>query len=133
MAQQVLITSNGVEATKTGQAKASAWKLFGLVELDAAGKVLYGRFEPDASPSFGDAPEYTGLNFYTEVATFRNVAEFREQLERFSRGSQPALSFDFICDYEDGPVPARVLLARIRERSQTDETKSVLVHIRRAR
>lgn len=107
-------------------------KLFGLVELDAAGTVLYTRIEPDGTPQPGAAPDYTGRNFYAEVAPFRNVVEFRQLLESFGRGSQPAFSTDFTCDYEDGPVPVRVLLARIRERSEADATKSVLVHIRRA-
>ena len=107
-----------------------ARKLFGLVELDPAGTVLYTRFEPDGSPQ---SPDYTGLNFYTEVAPFSNVAEFRSHLDGFGRGSQPSLSMDFTCDYEDGPLPVRVLLARIRERSDLDVTKSILVHIRRAR
>jgi hypothetical protein len=107
-------------------------KLFGLVELDSVGTVLYTRFEPDGPPLLAAAPDYTGLNFYTEVAPFRNVVEFRQQLDSFNRGSQPAHSMDFTCDYEDGPLPVRVLFARIRERSQADATKSVLVHIRRA-
>ena len=111
---------------------AAAQKLFGLVELDAAGTVLYTRFEADGALPDGRAPSYTGLNFYTEVAPFRNVTEFRQQVDSFGRGSQPALSLDFICDYEDGPVHVRVLLARIRERAQGDATRSVLVHIRRA-
>ena len=115
-----------------GREAAPARKLFGLVELDAAGTVLYTRFESDGAPPSGGAPDHTGRNFYTEVAPFRNVSEFRSEVERFSRGSQPAYSIDFTCDYEDGPVLARVLFARIRERSQADETKSVLVHIRRA-
>lgn len=108
-------------------------KLFGLVELDPAGTVLYTRFEADGASHGVRATDYTGLNFYTEVAPFRNVGEFRSELDRFSRGSQPAHSLDFTCDYEDGPVYVRVLLARIRERAQGDSTKSVLVHIRRAR
>ena len=107
-------------------------KLFGLVELDPAGTVLYTRIEPDGSQQSGAVPDYTGQNFYTEVAPFRNVAEFRNRLDDFSRGSQPAHTLDFTCDYEDGPLLVRVLLARIRERSQSDVTKSVLVHIRRA-
>lgn len=111
---------------------AAARKLFGLVELDASGTVLYTRFDSDGAAPFGVAPDYTGLNFYTEVAPFRNVAEFKSLLEGFSRGSQPAHSADFTCDYEDGPVYVRVLLARIRERSQADTTKSLLIHIRRA-
>ena len=107
-------------------------KLFGLVEIDAAGTVLYTRIEPDGATQTGPAPDYTGQNFYTEVAPFRNVAEFRTRLDDFSRGSQPAHTIDFTCDYEDGPLLVRVLLARIRERSQADVTKSILVHIRRA-
>jgi hypothetical protein len=107
-------------------------KLFGLVELDSAGTVLYTRFEPDGATAGARAPDYMGLNFFTEVAPFRNVAEFREQLDNFRRGPQPARSMDFTCDYEDGPLLVRVLLARIRERSETDTTKSILVHIRRA-
>jgi hypothetical protein len=107
-------------------------KLFGLVEIDAAGTVLYTRFEQDGAPHPGGAQDYTGRNFYTEVAPFRNVAEFRNRLEEFGRGPQPAHTIDFTCDYEDGPLLVRVLLARIRERSQADVTKSILVHIRRA-
>ena len=115
-----------------GREAAPPRKLFGLVELDAAGTVLYTRFESDGARENGVAPDYMGCNFYTEVASFRNVADLRSEIDKFSRGSQPAHSIDFICDYEDGPVQARVLLARIRERSQADETKSVLMHIRRA-
>lgn len=109
----------------------STRKLFGLVELDLAGTVLYTSFESDGSQRFGGAPDYTGRNFYTEVAPFKNVVEFRNHLDSFSRGSLSAHSLDFICDYEDGPLPVKILLARIRERSQTDATKSILVHIQR--
>ena len=112
--------------------RAAARRLYGLVELDSAGTVLYARFEGDLTRPLGGTRDYAGLNFYAEVAPFRNVVEFRNELDKFSRGTQPAYSTDFTCDYEDGPVRVRVLLARIRERSQSDETKSVLIHIRRA-
>jgi hypothetical protein len=133
MTQMGLGTSAGDGRASLKSNGAQARKLFGLVELDSAGKVLYTRFEGDSAALNGAAPDYTGLNFYTEVAPFRNVGEFRNQLDRFSSGSQPAHSMDFTCDYEDGPVYVKVLLARIRERSQGDATKSILVHIRRAR
>ena len=112
---------------------ALAPKLFGLVELDSAGTVLYTRLEPNGAQQADGASDYTGLNFYTEVTPFRNVVEFRSILDSFRRGSQPAYSTDFTCEYEDGPLTVRVLLARIRGRSESDATKSVLVHIRRAR
>jgi hypothetical protein len=113
-----------------GHDGAAGRKLFGILELDSAGTVLYNRFDPDGGG--GAAADMTGRNFYTEVAPFRNVGEFRQRLDCFSRGTEPAHSMDFTCDYEDGPLPVRVLLARIRERSQAEATKSILVHIRRA-
>jgi hypothetical protein len=106
--------------------------MYGLVELDPAGTVLYTRFEGEGAAAFS-ARDVTGLNFYTQVAPFRNVGELRQRLDDFGRGTQAAYSMDFTCDYADGPLPVRVLLARIRERSQHDVTKSILVHFRRAR
>ena len=111
--------------------RAAARKLYGLIEIDPAGTVLYTRFEGEAAASFASL-DAAGRNFYTEVAPFKNVGEFRQQLDDFRKGSQPAQSIDFTCHYEDGPLPVRILLARIRERSERDVTKSILVHIRRA-
>lgn len=112
--------------------RAATRKLYGLIEIDPAGTVLYTRFEGEAAASFA-SPDPAGRNFYTEVAPFTNVGEFRQQLDDFSRGSQPAHSIDFTCHYEDGPLPVRILLARIRERSERDVTRSILVHIRSPR
>lgn len=119
------------QESKASRDGGPAQKLFGIFELDSTGTVLYMRLEMDGARSSGHAPDYTGRNFFTEVAPFRNVVEFRSQLDGFRQGSQPALSMDFTCDYEDGPLLVRVLLARIRERSQADATRSILVHIRR--
>jgi len=108
-------------------------KFYGLVELDPDGTVLYSRFEGDVRRLLsGPAPDVTGRNFYTEVAPFRNVGEFRRLLDDFSNGSQAASSADFVCDYDDGPQAVRILLARIRERTKLDVTKSILVHFRKA-
>jgi photoactive yellow protein len=105
-------------------------KFFGLLELDEAGKVLYSRVEREGGA--GSSPsDVTGRNFYTEVAPFRNVGEFQHRLDSFSRGSQQADSIHFTCDYEDGPLAVKILLARIRERSEHAVTKSILVHIRK--
>ena len=121
------------EAQSTSPADLPGLKFYGLLELDAAGIVLYSRVEGDGRRAAAvRAPDATGRNFYTEVATFRNVGEFRRLLEAFSKGSQAASSADFVCDYEDGPLPVRILLARIRERMELDVTKSILVHIRKA-
>jgi hypothetical protein len=113
-------------------AAAAGGKFYGLVELAPSGTVLYSRVELDNGARGAAAHDLTGLNFYTEVAPFKNVGEFRQELDNFSRGQQPASSLDFTCQYEDGPLNVRVLLARIRERTERDTTKSILVHIRKA-
>jgi hypothetical protein len=124
--------SNGTRAENAPQApeRPAARKMYGLIEIDPAGTVLYTRFEGEAAGSLASL-DPAGRNFFTEVAPFENVGEFRQQLDDFSRGSRAAHSLDFTCHYEDGPLPVRILLARIRERSDRDATKSILVHIRR--
>ena len=105
----------------------TAQEMLGLFELDALGKVLYYRKD-----SAGTSPDMKGHNFYDEVAPFDNVEEFRRCVTDFTRGEKAADSFDFDCRYS-GRVdhPVRVLLARICERVNPHNTKSVLVHIRR--
>lgn len=106
-------------------------KFFGLVELDAAGMVLYSRIERDGDRHLAPT-SITGRNFYSEVAPFRNIEEFHTCLESFRRSSQQANTMPFTCQYEDGPVQVKILLARVRERSEGDVTKSILAHIRKA-
>ncbi|HEX8145475.1 MAG TPA: hypothetical protein VF553_23100 [Pyrinomonadaceae bacterium] len=106
-------------------------KFFGLVELGADGTVLYSRIEGDSDRPC-PAPNITGRNFFSEIAPFQNVEEFKKCLDSFCRSSQQANSIPFTCLYEDGPVRVKVLLARVRERSEHDVTKSILVHIRKA-
>ena len=108
----------------------TAKELLGLFELDGAGKVLYYRMDSGGKPG-GTSPDMAGHNFYDEVAPFDNVEEFRRCVTEFTRGAKVADSFDFDCHYKSSDHPVRVLLARICERFDQNNTKSVLVHIRR--
>ena len=104
-------------------------KLFGLLELDLHGTVIFSRLEGDEE--LAGAMDVVGLNFFSEVATFLNVAEFRQHFETFDNNPQSgSSSFMFNCDYEDGAVPVKVLLARLRE--DTKYPGSVLVYIKKA-
>ena len=105
----------------------TAQELLGLFEIDGTGKILYYRRD---SPS--TSVDITGQNFYDEVAPFENVEEFRQRVTDFTRGAKAADSFDFDCHYEGSDHPVRVLLARICEHVNRNDTKSVLMHIRRA-
>ena len=106
-------------------------KFFVLVELGADGTVLYSRIERAGGLHY-PTPGITGRNFFSEVAPFQNVAEFQTCLASFTRSSQQANSILFTCQYEDGPLRVKILMARVRERTADDVTKSVLVHIRKA-
>jgi ferredoxin len=103
----------------------TAPELLGLFELDDDGKVLYYR-----SDSADLLPDITGHNFYDEVARFENVADFRRCVADFTHSAKAADSFDFDCNYKTSNQSVRVLVARIRESENQNNTKSVLVHIR---
>jgi hypothetical protein len=104
---------------------------FGLFELDDSGTVLYSRIEIDGR-SNGTGTSLTGQNFFKEVAPFQNIEEFRHRITKFAQSDAQADNFIFTCRINDGSMPVRVLLARIRERSNQDHTKSILVHIRKS-
>jgi hypothetical protein len=105
-------------------------KLFGLFELDAAGNVLYARMEMDGNGN-GTVPCVAGQNFFETVAPFENTEELRRRVNVFTRSDGPADSFHFTCDFGEGPLLLKVLLARIREQSNGKHTKSILLHIRK--
>jgi len=103
-------------------------KLFGLLELDQRGTVIFSKLEGDEELT--GVADVVGRNFFSDVATFLNVAEFRQRFETFDSNPEPSSSFMFNCAYEDGAVPVKVLLARLRE--DTGYPGSVLVYIKKA-
>jgi hypothetical protein len=105
-------------------------QLFGLFELDPAGTVLYSRVEPDVDAGAA-APSIAGQDFFSEVASFSNAEELRRRIGAFTSSEAQADNFHFTCLCDGGPLPVKVLLARVRERSNGRHTKSVLVHIRK--
>jgi len=108
----------------------TAQELLGLFELDLAGTVLYYRTDVDGEPR-GTSTEIVGHNFYDEVAPFENIEEFRRSVIEFTQAAMAAESFDFNCRYAGSAHRVKVLLARIPESVNRDQTKSILVHIRR--
>lgn len=105
-------------------------KLFGLFELDATGTVLYARIETDGQTD-GAAPDVAGHNFFNEILPFANTEELRRRINAFTKGEGRADNFHFTCQCADGPQLVKVLLARIHERANGKQTKSILVHLRK--
>jgi hypothetical protein len=106
-------------------------ELLGLFELDAAGKVLYYRKDLAGEPG-GTSLDIVGHNFYNDVAHFENVEEFRLCVTEFIRSATAADSFDFECRYGNFAHRVKVLLARISESVNRENTKSVLVYLKRS-
>lgn len=107
-------------------------KFFGLVELDASGRVIFCSPTRENNYSSGIAEGVRGRDFFSEVAPFENAEELRQCISNFRASSRQARSINFTCRYQDGPLDVRVLLARIRERPEEHLTKSILVHVRKA-
>lgn len=108
-------------------------KLFGMFELDSSNRVVYSRFEDDAKGEIKRAPDVNGASLFEAGAAFSNADEFRRRINVFRSNGAHADSFDFTFEYEDGPMPVRVLLARVSESSERGSTKSVLIHVRHRR
>ena len=106
-------------------------KLFGLFELDLSGTVLYSQPESDVEAGAAVAPDAAGRNFFHEVAPFENTEEFRRHICNFIDSNGQADNFLFTCRCDDGPQPVKVILARVRERSNGTRTKSILMYIRK--
>lgn len=104
--------------------------LFGLFELDSTGKVLYSKVE--SGGIFDERKSaLTGLNFYDEVVTFKNVSEFRRHLDYFASGGDSVENFKFICRFDDGSEEVRVRLVRVSEREYDERARLTIVDIRK--
>ncbi|HEX8476075.1 MAG TPA: hypothetical protein VF666_18895 [Pyrinomonadaceae bacterium] len=104
--------------------------LYGLVELDAEGRVLYYNPEKDGD-ALSPKPDIVGQNFFDEVAKFDGVRELQQRINSFRLSHAPALSFNFDFRFDRASYPARILLARIHDRSELGRQESVFVHIRK--
>lgn len=105
--------------------------LYGMVEIDGEGRILYYNPEKDGTPDIPRAA-IVGQNFFTDVAKFAGAAQFREKVNSFRLGHAPAFSFNFTLDYEHASYPVRILLARIHDYSEMGRRESIFVHIRKA-
>ena len=106
-------------------------ELSGLFELDHSGNVLYYRNDIGDEPNGGASPDIVGRNFYNEVAPFENAEEFRRCVTEFTRSATAADSFDFECRYGSSAHWVKVLLARIFDSVNRNNTKSILVYLKR--
>jgi hypothetical protein len=105
--------------------------IFGLFELDTAGTVKYSRLEAGGS-SLSSSPGLIGLNFFDEVAPFKNTEELRQRFRYFANGSASAEKFNFSCNLNGSPTEVKVMLTQINEREFDANSKLIILDIRKA-
>lgn len=101
---------------------------FGLLELDGDWTVIY--YKPEEGEGDG-ASGLVGRNLLTEVPAVARVAGLRDRLDRFRQGHAPADSFLYTFPLDNGDIQAKILLARLHERSASGSAESILLRIRR--
>ncbi len=106
-------------------------ELFGLYELALDGTVLFykasaGNESPTMSKSL------VGRNFFTEIANFENVEEFRRRFENFVEGRQTVDNFTVKGSRSKNQELLRVMFVRLGKASHDGQKKFVLADIRQA-
>src|SRR5215210_2318425 len=97
-------------------------ELFGLFELDEFGTILYSRVE--SSSRLGETvSDLTGKNFFKEIAVFADADAMRKKLSGFRSGTSVADTFRSLYTHEDSHFPVKILLARIRDKGNSAQTK----------
>lgn len=104
--------------------------LGGLFELDAEGMVYYSRLRRNRE-LFETEPDVVGRNFFDEIAGFENVDEFRRRFRYFVKGSNSIENFNFDFRFAENAVPMRVMLVRVSETESSDNTRLIIVDIRK--
>ena len=96
-------------------------RLQGLFELDDEGLVLYSTLKAQGITA-------KGRNFFTDVADFANASDLQRRFDLFRFANTPAQSFQFTCNYSDGPTQVKVLMARLLK----DASRTFLLDLRPA-
>jgi photoactive yellow protein len=104
--------------------------IFGLFELDTAGTVKYSRIEA-GNAMLNSSSGLIGLNFFDEVAPFKNTEELRQRFRYFANSSTAAEKFNFSCHFNGSPTEVKVMLTQINEREFDANSKLIILDIRK--
>ena len=99
----------------------------GLFELDEDGDVLYSSIR-SGDGAVGWHGVTRGANLFTDVMSFQNTAAFKRQFDLFRLAELQARTFEFICEYVEGPATVKVLMARL---FRAPDNRTFLVHLQR--
>lgn len=102
-----------------------------LFEVNDEGTVLYCRTKGEKPFFENSAASIVGRNLFDEVAPLENAAELRRHFNKFIKSGYATDNFTFFCRVKDLEIPAKVLLVRIIERSDSEREKTTIVDIRK--
>ena len=101
-----------------------------IFELSADGTVLYFRNSASANDFSVDLkPSPVGRNFF-EMEFFGNTAELWRRYNSFLKSHDSVENFKFMLNVDNQPVPTKVMLMRVIERSNNERAQSIIVDIR---
>jgi len=91
---------------------------------------MYSKIESGDYSAHGRT-KFIGLNFFEEVAPFKNVEEFRRRFRYFAQGSGSSQKFNFVCQFDELPLEVKVMLTQISESEFDVRSKLIIVDIRK--
>ena len=101
-----------------------------VFELSADGTVLYFRDSTSANDFSADLkPSPIGRNFL-EMEFLGNTAELWRRYNSFLKSHDSVENFKFMLNVDNQPVPTKVMLMRVIERSNNKRAQSIIVDIR---
>ncbi|HSK73672.1 MAG TPA: PAS domain-containing protein [Pyrinomonadaceae bacterium] len=104
--------------------------LFGVFELDTDGTVLYcGKVENSHLTEL--QPDLIGRNLFEELADFKDCDKLQKRFRRFVRDSRPTDNFNFSFDLGEKAVEAKIMMVRVRVRSDENNGDLIVVDIRK--
>ncbi|MGI8556558.1 MAG: hypothetical protein ACR2LT_09425 [Pyrinomonadaceae bacterium] len=102
----------------------------GLFEINDEGTVLYCRAFAEKF-FYEKSAASVGRNFFDDVAPFENMEELRRHFNKFIKSHSSTTNFSFNCRIKSRSIPAKVMLVRIVERSNTERAEFTIVDIRK--
>lgn len=104
--------------------------LFGVFELDTDGTVLYcGKVENSHLTEL--QPDLVGRNLFEELADFGESSNLQKRFKRFVNASRPTDNFNFSFDLGEKAVEAKIMMVRVRVRSDENNGDLIVVDIRK--
>lgn len=102
---------------------------YGLFEIERNGKIIYTRYRKN-NQLISMKPHFVGLNFFEDIADFKNVGELKRHFDIFFMSNQISNNFIFDCRFDEETVPIRIMMLKAYSDSCLTPSNIVILDIR---